>query len=140
MRISEGRRSLQIISSVLVLTVLPICFARGVYQWKRLSQNPVVAPQGQSWGSAGTFNPAIVQVGGRLRMLYRAQDVQVCRAAVQRVVAGEGLPLPSTSVKIVSTAGFSKTSVKPLGQRISIQSILLAVPRPKCTRRSLLEI
>lgn len=76
MRISEGRRSLQIISSVLALTVLPICFASSAYQWKRLLQNPIVAPQGQSWESAGTFNPAIVQVGGRFRMLYRAQDAQ----------------------------------------------------------------
>jgi len=76
MRISEGRRSLQISSSVLVLTVLPICFARSAYQWKRLSQNPIVAPQGQSWESAGTFNPAVVQAGERFRMLYRAQDAQ----------------------------------------------------------------
>lgn len=49
------------------------------------------------------------------------------------------LPLPSVKAKTASTFGFSKTSVSPLGQRISIQSILLTAPKPKCTRRSLLE-
>lgn len=61
---------------ILLLTVLPVCLAAAVGQWKRLSLKPIVAPQGQSWESAGTFNPAVVQVGERIVMLYRAQDAQ----------------------------------------------------------------
>jgi predicted GH43/DUF377 family glycosyl hydrolase len=42
--------------------------------WKRLADTPVLAPQGTGWESAGTFNPAVVQEGGKFVMLYRAQD------------------------------------------------------------------
>jgi predicted GH43/DUF377 family glycosyl hydrolase len=61
---------------ILLLTVLPICLEAAVGQWKRLSLKPIVAPQGQSWESAGTFNPAVVLLGERIVMLYRAQDAQ----------------------------------------------------------------
>jgi predicted GH43/DUF377 family glycosyl hydrolase len=48
--------------------------------WRRLPDAPVVAPRGNGWESAGTFNPAVVvqQNSGRDRivMLYRAQDKQ----------------------------------------------------------------
>ena len=43
-------------------------------EWRRLSQTPVLAPQGDGWESAGTFNPAVVMRGGKIVMLYRAQD------------------------------------------------------------------
>jgi predicted GH43/DUF377 family glycosyl hydrolase len=36
----------------------------------------VIAPRGNGWESAGTFNPAVVQHGGKIVMLYRAQDKQ----------------------------------------------------------------
>jgi predicted GH43/DUF377 family glycosyl hydrolase len=49
-------------------------FARG--EWRRLSQTPVIAPQGDGWESAGTFNPAVVERDGKIVMLYRAQDKQ----------------------------------------------------------------
>ncbi len=42
--------------------------------WKRLSDNPIVSPRGQSWESTGTFNPALIQHGNKIVMLYRAQD------------------------------------------------------------------
>lgn len=42
--------------------------------WLRLSEKPVLAPEGTSWESAGTFNPALIEKGGRYVMLYRAQD------------------------------------------------------------------
>ena len=42
--------------------------------WKRVSDTPIVAPRGQSWESAGTFNPAVIQRGDKIVMLYRAQD------------------------------------------------------------------
>ena len=41
------------------------------------------------------------------------------------------IPFPSTTVKIQSTAGTEISSLVPLGQRISIFSILPAVPNPK---------
>jgi len=42
--------------------------------WKRASQTPILAPQGDGWESAGTFNPAVVIHDGKVVMLYRAQD------------------------------------------------------------------
>jgi beta-1,2-mannosidase len=43
-------------------------------QWQRLSNAPVIAPRGEGWESAGTFNPAVVVRGDKIVMLYRAQD------------------------------------------------------------------
>ncbi len=42
--------------------------------WHRASETPIIAPQGDGWESAGTFNPAVVFRDGKLVMLYRAQD------------------------------------------------------------------
>jgi predicted GH43/DUF377 family glycosyl hydrolase len=42
--------------------------------WKRLSETPVISPQGDGWESAGTFNPSVILRDGKIVMLYRAQD------------------------------------------------------------------
>ncbi len=42
--------------------------------WQRASRSPILAPQGTSWESAGTFNPAVIMRGEKFMMLYRAQD------------------------------------------------------------------
>ena len=42
--------------------------------WQRVSETPVISPQGDGWESAGTFNPSVVLREGRIVMLYRAQD------------------------------------------------------------------
>ncbi|MGB8731788.1 MAG: family 43 glycosylhydrolase, partial [Candidatus Sulfotelmatobacter sp.] len=42
--------------------------------WQRLSETPVISPQGDAWESAGTFNPSVVLRDGKIVMLYRAQD------------------------------------------------------------------
>jgi predicted GH43/DUF377 family glycosyl hydrolase len=51
--------------------------------WKRASNKPILSPQGATWESAGTFNPAVIHIGFReswaskpvlFAMLYRAQD------------------------------------------------------------------
>jgi beta-1,2-mannosidase len=42
--------------------------------WHRVSESPVISPQGDGWESAGTFNPAVVVRAGKVIMLYRAQD------------------------------------------------------------------
>lgn len=54
---------------------------------RRLSETPIISPQGSSWESAGTFNPAVAVLHGntaersaeglpfgKIVMLYRAQD------------------------------------------------------------------
>src|ERR1700736_2398914 len=53
-------------------------------QWHRVSDLPILSPQGKTWESAGTFNPAVQLVpdqsgsksgpDGKVVMLYRAQD------------------------------------------------------------------
>jgi len=40
----------------------------------RISDWPILSPQGDGWESAGTFNPAVVVDNGKFVMLYRAQD------------------------------------------------------------------
>src|SRR5438876_9833241 len=42
--------------------------------WHRASETPIISPQGTTWQSAGTFNPAVVLHNGKFVMLYRAQD------------------------------------------------------------------
>jgi predicted GH43/DUF377 family glycosyl hydrolase len=42
--------------------------------WKRALNEPILSPQGTTWESAGTFNPAVVLHNGKFVMLYRAQD------------------------------------------------------------------
>jgi beta-1,2-mannosidase len=42
--------------------------------WRRLSEAPIIAPRGDGWESAGTFNPAAISIGDKIVMLYRAQD------------------------------------------------------------------
>lgn len=68
-----------------LLFICPFCIAATTYQWKRLSDKPILSPQGKSWESAGAFNPAVIQHDGRLVMLYRAQDAH----GVSRLGYGE---------------------------------------------------
>jgi beta-1,2-mannosidase len=42
--------------------------------WQRVSESPVISPQGGGWESAGTFNPSVILRDGKIVMLYRAQD------------------------------------------------------------------
>jgi predicted GH43/DUF377 family glycosyl hydrolase len=42
--------------------------------WHRAADGPILAPQGNGWESAGTFNPAVIEHDGKFVMLYRAQD------------------------------------------------------------------
>src|SRR6266404_4901913 len=43
--------------------------------WRRTAAVPILAPQGNGWESAGTFNPTVVEYNGKFVMLYRAQDL-----------------------------------------------------------------
>jgi beta-1,2-mannosidase len=42
--------------------------------WTRVSETPILSPQGEGFESAGVFNPTVVKQGGSFVMLYRAQD------------------------------------------------------------------
>lgn len=42
--------------------------------WLRLTRSPILTPRGSGFESAGTFNPAVIQRGNQIVMLYRAQD------------------------------------------------------------------
>ena len=42
--------------------------------WRRVSETPIISPQGDGWESAGTFNPSVIFRDGKIVMLYRAQD------------------------------------------------------------------
>ena len=44
--------------------------------WQRAPDMPVIAPRGDGWEQAGTFNPAVVVRDDKIVMLYRAQDKQ----------------------------------------------------------------
>jgi predicted GH43/DUF377 family glycosyl hydrolase len=44
--------------------------------WHRMSDAPVIAPRGNGWEAAGTFNPAVIMRGNKIVILYRAQDQQ----------------------------------------------------------------
>lgn len=39
-----------------------------------MSETPIVSPQGNTWESAGAFNPAVIVRDGKFVMLYRAQN------------------------------------------------------------------
>jgi predicted GH43/DUF377 family glycosyl hydrolase len=64
-----------------VSTLLRICLvlmlgypASVPWDWQRVSDRPIISPQGDGWEAAGTFNPAVIERGGKLVLLYRAQD------------------------------------------------------------------
>jgi predicted GH43/DUF377 family glycosyl hydrolase len=65
----------------LPLVLLLVCLAWAAQRanmpfgpWKRASNEPIISPQGTTWESAGTFNPAVVVHNGKFVILYRAQD------------------------------------------------------------------
>ena len=45
-------------------------------KWNRAALTPILSPQGKGWESAGAFNPAVIQAGDKIVMLYRAQDAK----------------------------------------------------------------
>jgi len=61
---------------VLVLAAATTQITLPFGSWSRISDAPIIAPQGDSFESAGTFNPTVVKYDGKFVMLYRAQDHQ----------------------------------------------------------------
>jgi beta-1,2-mannosidase len=54
--------------------IAAVSFAPPFGKWTRLSVDPIVIPKGDTFESAGTFNPSVVNKDGTYVMLYRAQD------------------------------------------------------------------
>jgi predicted GH43/DUF377 family glycosyl hydrolase len=49
----------------------------GLGPWVRLNEGrPILSPRGKEFEAAGVFNPAVIKVGDRFVMLYRAQDAR----------------------------------------------------------------
>ncbi len=64
-----------------LLALLTILTAQGSPRmpfgaWRRGSDAPEIAPRGNGWEAAGTFNPAVIMRRDKVVMLYRAQDTQ----------------------------------------------------------------
>ena len=59
---------------VLQLAVFSLAAGMPFAGWHRVANDPIISPQGDSWESAGTFNPAVIRYHGKFVMLYRAQD------------------------------------------------------------------
>ena len=61
-------------AALAILTEVRPRQSASVQEWARASDQPILAPQGHGWESAGTFNPAVIEHDGKFVMLYRAQD------------------------------------------------------------------
>jgi predicted GH43/DUF377 family glycosyl hydrolase len=64
--------------STVTFSVLSFSQTRGLpfASWHRVSETPILSPEGNGWESAGVFNPTVVRYGKKIVMLYRAQDAQ----------------------------------------------------------------
>src|SRR6266571_1335485 len=75
---SANRRARTATVAVLVVIALAavaaVSFTPPFGKWTRLSSDPILSPKGDTFESAGTFNPAVVKKDGKFVMLYRAQD------------------------------------------------------------------
>ncbi len=72
---SRAARTVAIVAlSVAVAAATAVSFSPPFGKWTRLSQEPILSPQGEGFESAGTFNPSVVKKDGEYVMLYRAQD------------------------------------------------------------------
>jgi predicted GH43/DUF377 family glycosyl hydrolase len=80
------RGSIALLLSASLLVAVPLFVAAQTWSfpfgpWRRASEMPILSPQGTTWESAGTFNPAVLCIpdsapfSSKFAMLYRAQDV-----------------------------------------------------------------
>src|SRR5438876_9021358 len=59
---------------IALAAVAAVPFTPPFGKWSRLSSDPILSPKGDTFESAGTFNPSVVKKDGKYVMLYRAQD------------------------------------------------------------------
>jgi beta-1,2-mannosidase len=69
-------RGTSIFALVLItfVAIAAVSFSPPFGKWRRLSADPILAPEGHTFESAGTFNPTVIKKDGKFVMLYRAQD------------------------------------------------------------------
>lgn len=74
--VGSGRANRRAALSVfgLVFAVAALAAEVNSLEFHRLSASAIVEPREKSWESAGTFNPAVIRLGDKFVMLYRAQD------------------------------------------------------------------
>ena len=70
------RRSILPVALTFGACLFAAAFAPPFGEWTRVSQTPILSPQGDGFELAGTFNPTVVKKDGIFVMLYRAQDRQ----------------------------------------------------------------
>ena len=74
---AQGKRDKRAATTLLTAVVFAGLAAATTFpfgEWRRVSDAPILSPQGTGWESAGAFNPAVIQHNGKFVMLYRAQD------------------------------------------------------------------
>jgi beta-1,2-mannosidase len=71
-----GARMIACTLLVLVVTTATTQITFPFGGWTRISDMPIIAPEGDGFESAGTFNASVVRYKGKFVMLYRAQDRQ----------------------------------------------------------------
>lgn len=71
-----NRRKLTLVCATLLFAAAALAISSATFfgPIHRVSEEPILSPQGDSWESAGIFNPAVVMHDGKFVMLYRAQD------------------------------------------------------------------
>jgi len=73
--IERGRWPATITLLLCAMTVLAASrFSPPFGRWQRANEQPILAPRGDGFESAGVFNPSVVVHDGEFVMLYRAQD------------------------------------------------------------------
>jgi predicted GH43/DUF377 family glycosyl hydrolase len=70
----RGKYLLAVVVFGSAIAVLAAAFVLPFGKIERLESKPVLGPRGDGFESAGVFNPAVVKVGAKTIMLYRAQD------------------------------------------------------------------
>jgi len=73
-RIVSAARIAFVIAIAIISTATTRNFKTPFGTWERVSNQPIISPQGSGFESAGTFNPTVVKNDGKFVMLYRAQD------------------------------------------------------------------
>jgi len=73
---SAGVRVIYCILFLLLLAAATVQTSLPFGGWSRISDTPIIAPEGNGFESACTFNPTTVKHDGKFVMLYRAQDHQ----------------------------------------------------------------
>ena len=87
----KGRRaSIAGIALAAVAALAAISFAPPFGKWTRLVEEPILSPEGDSFESAGTFNPAVIKKDGKFVMLYRAQD-QAGKSSLGYATSDDGI-------------------------------------------------